>query len=282
MTEIMADPGDRMMVDLDLLVPPEDGESLFQELLSIGYCYVDPDHVSGGHHFTPLGRADCVAAIEVHTGLTAQGEPQWTTFEDLLRKSSPITVNDYGFRVLDPSHAVFYTLFHSEIHHEFYARGNLSIRSMSDFAELDFHHSNRVDWGEIRDISRKCGVEHVVRDYLFAANRLFGTEIPRGLLPTLRTRLHFYRCLTKPLRLPHYLRVKQSVARYRLGRALLSIGEAFSSAHLCRMYTCSPSFRKLLGVRLKHVKHLIATYVFGRKKQRLSAALFDSHPDHRS
>lgn len=276
-TGVLKDPGDRMMMDLDVLASGEDAQRMTEASLSRGYEYLHENSpLAGRQHLTPLVRNDRPVSVEIHVRLAKEWQPQWVTPEEAYRRSSTRMMNGLHFRVLAPCHGAFLTMFHSEALHAGYRRHTLSLRSLWDFALLTDHYGEHLNWGEFTTICHNHGLEGLARAYLHAGNRLLGTPIPASLEPSLRDRAHYYQCLPKGVLTYHIPLRGTSAALYK---ALCNMRNALDEDWIYFKCGYTPGFWKLLGLRLRRCRHLLGTYVFGHKRSLLRSRLFPSGDD---
>ena len=276
------DPGERMMIDLDVLASPEDAAKMEKTLLSQRYEHVPTaPRREGMPHLCPLANNDQPAVVEIHVRLSREHDPQCVTFSEAHRRSRRQNVERVAFRVLHPCHTLFYTLFHSEVHHRGYEKRMLSLRSLRDFALLTRHFDKNLVWREFATLSHEQDLDKVVRAYLFTGHRLIGTPIPSGLEPSLTDSAPYYEHYFEHMATSTFIEswIPERWASSTPYRLLCNIGASLEKGHLRRMYGHPPGFWRLLGVRLRHCSHLIRTYLFGSKRNVLRVALFHTRND---
>src|SRR5439155_6543383 len=109
-----ADPGARMMHDLDILVPRADLDGAIAALVTAGYALV-PSPTMDSDHERSLQRATDAGAVDLHFEL---GEAPLTAVLptiEALSEASERSLDGVTYRVLAPTHALLHNIVHSEV-----------------------------------------------------------------------------------------------------------------------------------------------------------------------
>ncbi len=167
--------GDRIVGDIDLLVPKERGKEAFSVLVKNGYYCA-----SGGrsaykmhHHLPPLFHKDKLARIELHT------YPLEKRYKDILSLSHmwnrAIEVRERGivFYIPDLSSNMIINIMHEELSNRNYYFFRLSLKGLYDF--FLYFRKGRGELSELRCIFKKSGYYRVFEIYLHMMREFFDT-----------------------------------------------------------------------------------------------------------
>jgi hypothetical protein len=186
------DPAQRMMADIDVVVPAGQLQAAVAALHRIGY--VLRDHYPDGHHaFGEFARTGAPAAVDLHTELIDQDyvlpaeEVQRDAFRTVLCEGAVCFLPS-------PTHRIFHHLLHAQIHHRgaFY-RGLIDLRQLHEFAMLAADSRHPVNWQLIEDRMRRFRLAVPLHSYTHAARVVFGVHWPFAAAPPWRARLHVLR-----------------------------------------------------------------------------------------
>lgn len=251
------DPGSRVMVDLDLLVPHTVAEDCWNALRTLGYSPVDNDFdYSDHHHLKPLYRPGEYGTIEIHRdALPASAARVLPTA--LIWEQSELVVNDLGIvmRVPSPTHRVLHNLLHSNLIDEAYVRGLISLRSLHELVMMQTLYQERLDWETIGQWMARGGQAKVLRAALYLAHRWFGSPMPAGIRPT-------------PAAMAHYARTRLQV-RWDWLNGLVDRAFWFSTSNICERYGCDRSAGSVAKGRMK-----LATFLAGKYSRQLVGECF--------
>lgn len=193
-----ADPGARMIRDIDVLVPARAVSRATTVLRALGYA---PEAPHGGRH--------------AHGNFTRPGDPgavdlHWEVIDasyllpaqEVWRRAR--AGGDAALELLlpSPTDAVLHTVLHAQIHHlgNFY-RGALELRQLCDFATLARHYGDTVDWPLVARRMARHRLEVPLHAYALAAERLLALPWPLPDPPVAAAALHYRRCMVQ-LHLP--------------------------------------------------------------------------------
>jgi hypothetical protein len=185
------DLGERMMLDLDVLVSHHDLTQSISVLRDLGYEAIGDQKLA--HHHPPLFRQGEVATVEVH----------WHICEDAALLPTEHVFGDA--RMLDagasrvwipsPNHRIIHNLFHAAVQDGEFAGGVISLKALYDLIRIAGAHHGSIDWEEIGSVMRSCGFGRELEAHIYMASRLFGWQRPACITPTWRAALHYQRCL---------------------------------------------------------------------------------------
>jgi hypothetical protein len=170
------DPGERMMIDLDVLVPDDRLSECVQHLRADGFVELLTNwNFSGHHHYPPLGRPGAIAAVELHR------EPIDAPYRGLLTSKEvfddAIVVEKAGAKLAVPSARcrIIHAVAHAQLADQNYFLGRLPLRELLDFAHLHNTHGQVIDWGEFAKRFANCRA--ALEFHLLAAERLLNVPI---------------------------------------------------------------------------------------------------------
>lgn len=186
------DGGDRMMVDLDLLVPERRLAESVGVLRDLGYETFGDEKLRP-HHYPPLYREGEVATIELHWSIGKHTEllPAELVFRDAIARGVGAS------KVLIPaaSHRVIHAIYHAAVQDGDFRRGVFSLKALHDVITIAKANPSRIDWELIDASMRRCGFGKVLEAHAYLANRLLNWPPPPGASLTWRAALHYRRCL---------------------------------------------------------------------------------------
>ena len=166
---LYSNPGERIMGDIDFLVPEKDYLVSARLLESQGYATVSPvaDYTNIGmlKHFPRLAHPDFTAVVEIHRVPVQKKELRWFNTEIIDRKK--LTVASLkGCFVLSDQHKIILNFIHSQISNKGHAYGVVSFRDLYDLYLLSGRSSVKDTLPHIHD-KRKA-----LAYYVFAGKAL--------------------------------------------------------------------------------------------------------------
>jgi hypothetical protein len=263
---IFEDSAARIMTDIDIMIRENDRDKVLEALFDIGYAYLeDSENYENCQHLPPMTKNGAPAVVELHNGLFDKlADVEILTASEVWSHSTAINMNGLSFYLMSPTQWILYNIGHSEIHHLNYSLGKLSIRDLLDFTAIFGRYSNDIDWAQIKNKMRSNNVEKVLRSYVYAASRLFGTPVPSDLKPALTTVLYFARNLIL-LRAPCVRNLQNWLVRTRLNlRRLFRLAfTTFGAQKLRTKYGCKDNVFDLTKTRVQHCWYLLNSCIRG-------------------
>jgi hypothetical protein len=186
------DLGDRMMVDLDLLVPEGQLAESVAVLKDLGYDTLGDEELRP-HHYPPLFREGEVATVELHWSIGKRTE--LLPAEHVFRDAIGLEVGASKVWIPSASHRVIHAIYHAAVQDDDFRRGIFSLKALHDVITIVKVHPSLIDWELIDSSMRRCGFGRVLEAQVYLANRLLNWPPPRGVSPTWRAALHYRRCL---------------------------------------------------------------------------------------
>lgn len=130
---LYASDGERMMNDIDLLVPEKDYLKAASLLQANGYSTSSEtyDHVETLKHYLPLSHPEFITHVEIHRVPVSEQYNYWfnTQMVDHEKKSVPTLA---GCFVLSDNHNIILNFIHSQLHHGGHINGIVSFRDLYD------------------------------------------------------------------------------------------------------------------------------------------------------
>lgn len=173
--------GDRMMSDLDLLIPEDRLADCLARLHREGWTR---DHDIPAllwrdkHHAPPLFHQDFPAALELHThGLGASLRHLLPTGE-FWTNSIQRTVDGVTLGIPAPMIRLRHNLLHTQLSDRNHQRVRLSLRQLWEWVSLRQRFQEELDWQAFA----RAGIRPGILDaYLLAAQTLFAQPLPESL-----------------------------------------------------------------------------------------------------
>ena len=186
------DPADRMMRDLDILVPEPSRTAAIAVLERLGYGVVQR-YEAGHHAFGDFARSGDRGCVDLHTELV---DPSYVLpAAEVLARARQTEADGVSYFSLSATDRVMHNVLHAQIHYlgNFY-RGEMQLQQIFELAALARHFGSAVDWRFAQDRMRAHRLTTPLQSYLLGAHHLLGLEWPFFHPPTLAARLHYRRC----------------------------------------------------------------------------------------
>lgn len=246
------DPGSRVMVDLDILVPKASAEACWNALLDMGYLPIADNphfHVNyhNHHHLRPLYRPGEQGVIELHRDALPNSAARILPTQRIWDQAEPV-VDESGIalRVPSPAHRILHNLLHSDLINQTYARGLIALRSLHELATMQALYGERLDWASVRDQMDRGGQAKIFRASLYLTHRYFGSPLPDRLHLTLGA-------------LAHHLRIRLQVRWNWLDEFVKRLFW-FSAPNICGSYHCDDRFWSVTKGRIRLAAQLACKY----------------------
>jgi len=132
--ELYSDIGERIMGDIDFLVPEKDYLPTASLLESDGYSlfpgtpvYFDLETLK---HYPPISKTGSPAYLEIHRLLTVESLSWFNT--DIIDKEKKMVKSLNGCYVLSDHHKIIHNFVHAQLHHDGHINGIVSFRDLYD------------------------------------------------------------------------------------------------------------------------------------------------------
>ncbi|MBK8335802.1 MAG: nucleotidyltransferase family protein [Sterolibacteriaceae bacterium] len=242
------DPGSRMMVDLDLLVPRERAEHCWVALRmhEYGPISIDFDY-SNHHHLRPLHRPGMQGTVEVHRELLPISVAGALPASLAWKQGESRMAAGATFSLPSPTTRVLHSVLHTAIVDRAFSRADLSLKALFELASLQRSFGERIDWGSVGDTMRAHGLSRALDSWIYSVHQLLGDCIPGHDTGTLRSIVHLERVR---------LQVRWEWTAWVVDRSMW-----FSAENIRNRYTCSDRFWPLLKGRARLIASIVGKSV---------------------
>lgn len=193
---------DRLMVDLDILLPSDEIKRVSNQLIATGYKFSGDhmDFVHTHHHYPPLIKQGECAMIELHRDLMFHEQQHVFPTEHAWANTIDVALpNMAEANVLVPAYRIFHSFLHLYVVDKLYHLGHVEIRYLHELARTQFIYSSNIDWDEMLAYAREHGVVKHLCANLYVASKfmnILGLEevINR---PNIGSMCHYIRVCSK-------------------------------------------------------------------------------------
>lgn len=197
---------DRVIGDLDLLVPEESLARACQELVAQGYQQTEgwsEAYLETHHHAPPLMHPTLPVTVELHRWVVEKDFAACLPVEALWTHGQHCVWQGVELLLPDTTDWLLHTFVHDQLQHRGYHQGVLALRPLLEFVGLWISQQQQIDWERM---VHQLGRDHALAlaAYLVAANRLFGQPFPNHVSVDLRAYWHYALvslCIAQPNRL---------------------------------------------------------------------------------
>ena len=167
--------GARMMVDLDILVPPESWEKSIEKTFGLGYEII-VEHQAWTHDYHSLGRPDDPASVEFHKDVGKQRALLSTA--EAIDAAVAIGGETLRLGALSPTQRVLHNIFHGAIQDRAHDLRRIPLRSLHDLGLIMEAQGGDIEWPEVSRILAAQGYGGVLNTYCYMADRFLGLPVP--------------------------------------------------------------------------------------------------------
>ncbi len=181
--------GERMITDLDILIPTRKLPEILGKLAEVGYQV----HVAKGetvpesvgfdahHHYPALVSPDWPSSVELHVQPVLLPMVKFLPSEELFRDATPLAWR--GGECLFPSrtHFILHSMVHAFLVNVQTELGRVSIRQLFEFVLASQTYAEQIDWSFVKSRFDDLGRSGALREYLALANTCFAFEVPAGI-----------------------------------------------------------------------------------------------------
>lgn len=269
--------GERMMSDIDILVP-EDRILECIELLESkgGYQPIDSEEdfwTEDGHHYRRIHTENGVAALELHRYCLGKGY-QYLSNSRVMEnvRESKIIKNAL---VMEPTFELYHAFLHSEISDISYENYVLMLRHLHQAAVIATKCKDEIDWTLLEKEVEKYEVPEkelkkyqfssVWSAYLYALNRLFRVDVPAEMIGDKE----------------HFEKILFYMDNYSSKDAIVALNatnlkRAFSYEKLKKEYHLKSKFGYPLALT-KHIFKLFSKYMFSSEARKELFEYINNH-----
>ena len=173
--DTFGDIGERVMVDLDLVVTPSELADAVAALEHIGYRRRDRPDFTHPHEL-PMTAENKLGAVELHTRLGVPAVTAVLPTSEFLECAAPVTHDGLRYRRPQSDHLLIHHVLHGQIQDRNHAVFGLPLRQLHTFTVAARAWSGDVDWRRVAARFETHGLAPVLSSYVDLAHRLFGLD----------------------------------------------------------------------------------------------------------
>jgi N-acetylmuramoyl-L-alanine amidase len=183
---VWPDPADRVMVDLDLLVPTDSAADAQERLIAAGYELV-PDHerAPDRHHLNPLRRPDRPGSIEVHVEPLSRGYGRALRASEVFAAARAVPGHPTVL-VPSPTHTAVIALAHAYLADRSWRERTVPLKGVHELWR--FEAKEPIEWPEVRGLLGRIGHGQLVAEHQVSVFCLLGGRRPPASVATARAR----------------------------------------------------------------------------------------------
>lgn len=246
-------PGDRVMNDLDIVVPHEDFDAALNGLYALDYREASdyPASHAPSHHWIPLVRDWEYGSVELHRDPVHERAAHVMPTAEMWQGAVELRTAGATLKIPSPTQALLIGFLHTAIKVDNAPKYYVDLKWLADFAGIVATDQERIDWAAIDARCSAKGLASVWRAQLMMGKRLWVAPAPSTAWPGWLAQIYARLCLA----MLHY----GVFARFtqRFGEPI-RIAHAFSASNICRRYACEARVLPLTINRLR----LFCYYVF--------------------
>jgi hypothetical protein len=216
---VWPDPADRVMRDIDVLVPADSAAEAQARLLAVGYGTLpDKERTPDQHHLDTLFRSGRRGSVEIHRQPLSRGFTKALPGAEVLAGARPVPGRS-SVLVPSPAHTAAIALVHAYLADGQWRERTVPLRSVHELWRFD--QGEPIDWNEVRALLERIWRGQLVAEHLETAASLLGASRPAASLGGARARMR--------------LRLAESRAQ-RAVRPFDMIASGFDAGRLRRYY----------------------------------------------
>ena len=191
-------PGERMIGDIDVLIPPSKLGCAVEHLYASGYQQVpaEAEYLTAEglqhHHYPPIYSLDWPAPVELHIHPVSLWAARFLGCEEVVRDATPLHWRGGNCLLPSPTHFMMHNVIHAFVV-DVTERGFLSLRQLFEFAYAGQRYNQRIDWAAIQNRFDGLGYRSALRGYVVLASACFGVPPALKIGGWSRLRRRFYR-----------------------------------------------------------------------------------------
>jgi hypothetical protein len=180
------DPGARVLVDIDIVIPPAFAGEAMRALTQVGYAPVPnapDDDLTLDHQLVALAAPGHQGSIELHLAPIAEAYAPVLDAEELRDAADSTHAYGRSRRVPSSTHAMVLLISHAQLQDANTRLLRLPLRALRDLAVLVDEGHASADWDAVGSHFARAGAHASVglAGFAVASAELFGVELP---LPT--------------------------------------------------------------------------------------------------
>jgi hypothetical protein len=164
----------RPMLDIDLLVRPDDAHALHRLLIQDGYRLEEEHQGASQVHWAPYQKAGAVR-VELHYHIVQPPFARRIDVAELWQRAERRTFQGTEMRMLCPEDLLLHLAAHTCIEHEF----DNGLLPYVDVCRVLDECAEALDWDRLRDRARRWGLDRCLCLMLALAEKLPGACVPQ-------------------------------------------------------------------------------------------------------
>lgn len=197
--------GERMISDLDILIPgarlPEILEKLaevgYQPHLAVGQKLPDPVGFAAHHHYPPMVSREWSSSVELHVQPVRLAVVRFLANEEVFRDAVPRAWRGGVCLLPSPTHFMIHNVVHAFLVNVQSHLERVSLRQLFEFVLASRTWEDQIDWEAITSRFDDLGRRKALQEYLALANLCFDFAPPAGIAIDDRDRRRARRYLTR-------------------------------------------------------------------------------------
>lgn len=177
---LYADCAERILSDIDLLVPPDRTEDAFRLLRKSDYdcppALLRWVH-SRGHHLPVLIHSGLGVKVELHRSLAVPEFEQILPAAVLIARSCTAGWNGRTVRLPSPTDRLIHNIVHEQLHHEGAKKGTADLRRLRELALIVSRYGEVIDWSDAARRFLEAGYRDVLERQAAICRVLMGVEM---------------------------------------------------------------------------------------------------------
>ncbi|WP_291996134.1 nucleotidyltransferase family protein [Candidatus Accumulibacter sp. ACC012] len=181
--------GERMISDLDILIPAHRLPDIIDKLAGAGYKprategreIPSPVGFRGDHHYPPVVSADWPSRVELHISPVHLEFAALLPSEEVYREATAMKWRGGECFLPSPTHFVAHNIIHAFLFNTKSGLEPVSLRQLFEFALASRVYAERIDWKNIRNRFESHGHGKALRQYLALANTLLDFHVPEQI-----------------------------------------------------------------------------------------------------
>lgn len=177
MSSLYDDPGDRVMLDIDLLVPKARLQDCADALQEEDFLILADNGFPAHHHYPPLGRPGDSASIELHVEALDVPHSRLLLSEEIFATSVPLS-DDARLALPSVQARLIMAVAHSQLANHACLYGEAPLRELLDVLQLCSKYAREVDWRQLIERFKIWNAQTALACHVLAGHELLGIPIP--------------------------------------------------------------------------------------------------------
>lgn len=200
---LYADPAERLMLDLDLLVTPEQAAASVAALRAL--CYTDlhaPQTrwvAQEVHHLPALCAPSGDFVVELHTWLLDKQYEPMLPHAAVMQRATEAQWRSGRVRMLNPTDRLVHNIVHAQMHHHLSDMGTVEIRQLRELCLLVARFGDSVDWQDVARRFTTTRARRALSEQATHCRELMNVRLPVAELGAARTMARLRKAVARPV-----------------------------------------------------------------------------------